>query len=294
MFTSGRCARYFTLLLIVLLFSCKEEKYPGYSLLGDGIYYRLHTFGDGKIKPEKGDFLSLKVKCYKGDTLICEELYPDRDGFDTMSVKDVSYDLLSSAITMMEVGDSASFIFDEKSPFTKQDTLVPVSLHENPFRLEVRLVNLKEEKIVRKERLLHSLWVKEKREEELELIRLFITGNNINAVPDSDNFYYIETMAGSGEQPVTGQVTTVSYKASFISGKEFYSTFASNDMFEFILGAPGQLLPGMERGIRKMREGGKARFIVPSHLAFGEAGSSTGLVGPFKTLIFDVELVKLK
>jgi FKBP-type peptidyl-prolyl cis-trans isomerase len=273
---------------------CAGEKYQDFSAIGDGVFYRLHSFGESNRKPEKGDFLHVKLRCYKGDTLIAESIFPDHDGFDTLSIKDPAYDLLSSALIEMEEGDSASIIFDTKSPFDVNDSLIPSELKTVPLRLEIRLVDLKEEKIVKKERLLHSLWIKEKRADELKLIKDFVQENNISAQPDRDNFYFIPVTDGHGESPKPGQLVTINYNASFISGKEFYSTFASNDLFEFVMGAPGQLLPGMERGISKMREGSKARFIVPSHLAFGETGSSTGLVGPFKTLIFDVELVSIK
>lgn len=294
MFTCSRFVRIISGFLIVFAVSCKEVKYQGFSSIGNGTFYKLHTIGEGKKKPEKGDFLRMKIRAYNGDSLLSESVFPDQDWFDTISVKDPEYDLLSSALTMLVEGDSATFIFDEKSPFAGYDTLLVPAYQRSPIKLDVKLVSLKEEKIVKKERLLRSLWLKEKRHEEFSLINSFVIDNNITSKADADHFYYIETSPGNGELPRDGQSVTVSYKASFISGKEFYSTFETNDSFEFILGAPGQVLPGMDRGIRKMREGGKARFIVPSHLAFGETGSSTGLVGPFRTLIFDVELIKLK
>lgn len=42
-----------------------------------------------------------------------------------------------------------------------------------------------------------------------------------------------------------------------------------------------------------MNEGAKTKFIIPSQLAFGKMGSSTNIIPPFTTVIYEVELVNL-
>ena len=42
-----------------------------------------------------------------------------------------------------------------------------------------------------------------------------------------------------------------------------------------------------------MKEGGKWEIVVPPDLAYGEKGAG-GVIGPNETLIFDIELVKIK
>ncbi len=43
-----------------------------------------------------------------------------------------------------------------------------------------------------------------------------------------------------------------------------------------------------------MKTGGKATFILPSQLAFKDYGSSTGIVAPYTTVLYKVQLVKVK
>ena len=42
-----------------------------------------------------------------------------------------------------------------------------------------------------------------------------------------------------------------------------------------------------------MQEGAKYRFFIPYHLAYGAQGAGQN-IPPYATLIFDVELVKVK
>ena len=54
----------------------------------------------------------------------------------------------------------------------------------------------------------------------------------------------------------------------------------------------GQFSEGWERGLQKIKEGGKARLIIPSHLAYGKKGK--GDVLPYTTLIFEIDLIDVQ
>lgn len=58
---------------------------------------------------------------------------------------------------------------------------------------------------------------------------------------------------------------------------------------EFPLGQ-GRVIPGWDEGIGMMKVGGEARLIIPSSIAYGPSGAG-GIIKPYSTLIFDVELV---
>ena len=85
---------------------------------------------------------------------------------------------------------------------------------------------------------------------------------------------------------------TVNYEGRFLNGRFFDSTVKRNQPFEFVYGTELQVIPGLEDAIGRMREGQRALVILPSDLAWGEKGSSTGIVPPFTTVIYEVELLK--
>jgi FKBP-type peptidyl-prolyl cis-trans isomerase len=55
----------------------------------------------------------------------------------------------------------------------------------------------------------------------------------------------------------------------------------------------GGVEAGLEDGILLMHEGGRAKFIIPSHLAFGLTGNGNK-IPPKSTLIYDIKLLKIK
>eukprot|EP00966_Prymnesium_polylepis_P030591 712131-Prymnesium_polylepis.1 len=66
--------------------------------------------------------------------------------------------------------------------------------------------------------------------------------------------------------------------------------FSAREPFVVKLGE-GQVVTGMERGIRTLRLGALARLHVPSDLAYGDL--STGVVPPHTDLVFEVELLRV-
>lgn len=55
--------------------------------------------------------------------------------------------------------------------------------------------------------------------------------------------------------------------------------------------SPAGVIPGFAEGLELLGKGGKATLYIPGNLAYGANGVPQAGIGPFQTLIFDVEVV---
>ena len=97
---------------------------------------------------------------------------------------------------------------------------------------------------------------------------------------------------GSGKKAENGKTVAVHYEGSLENGKVFDSSYPRKKPIEFRLGQ-GQVIEGWDEGIALLQVGDKARFVIPSDLAYGSSGAG-GVIPPHATLIFDVELMDVK
>lgn len=103
---------------------------------------------------------------------------------------------------------------------------------------------------------------------------------------------YKITEKGDGAKAKKGDTVVVHYTGMFTDGKVFDSSVQRNNPIDFPVGM-GRVISGWDEGILLLNEGDKARFVIPSHLAYGSQGAG-GVIPPHATLVFDVELVKVK
>ena len=97
---------------------------------------------------------------------------------------------------------------------------------------------------------------------------------------------------GTGKKATKGAGVSVHYKGQLLDGTVFDSSYKRKEPIDFNVGL-GQVIAGWDEGILLLQVGDKARFVIPSDLAYGSAGAG-GVIPPDATLIFDVELVAVK
>ncbi|MFQ3181803.1 MAG: peptidyl-prolyl cis-trans isomerase A (cyclophilin A) [Polaribacter sp.] len=97
---------------------------------------------------------------------------------------------------------------------------------------------------------------------------------------------------GTGKQATKGAGVSVHYKGQLLDGTVFDSSYKRKEPIDFNVGV-GQVIAGWDEGVLLLQVGDKARFVVPSNLAYGAAGAG-GVIPPDATLIFDVELMGVK
>lgn len=109
-------------------------------------------------------------------------------------------------------------------------------------------------------------------------------------ITDTDSgLRLVEIQAGDGRTPEAGDLVTMHILGMLEDGTVFADTQSDGAPITATL-TETDLFPGWIEGLMLMKEGGKARLIIPPDLAFGEEGAG-GVIPPNATITMDVELL---
>ncbi|RLD60787.1 MAG: hypothetical protein DRJ01_09115 [Bacteroidetes bacterium] len=273
------------LLFVALsIFSCSKN---GFKTDKSGLKYKFIVENKDSIKPEIGDILVLRMKyTTENDSVI------DKNEYFRMQLKEPVIDRpsIQDGLAIMHVGDSAIFIVDAKTFYNinRKQKLPKFLNSDSKLTFYIKLIDVLSYKDFEQER--RSLKISNRDKEE-ELLKQYLKNTNVNVEPTQSGLYYVETLKGKGKSPQPGKKVLINYIGYFIDGKIFDSTYKRRKPFEFSFGV-GDVIQGLDEGISKMREGGKARIIIPSYLAYGD--KQQGPVAPYSTLIFEIELLSVE
>ncbi len=103
-------------------------------------------------------------------------------------------------------------------------------------------------------------------------------------------FYQIVRKNDAGLVAKSGLEAAVKYKISFLNGELCYET--PKDELAYFKIDHADIETGIQEGVKKMKKGEKAIFIVSSHLAHGITGDQDK-IPPATTLVIEIELVDL-
>lgn len=161
--------------------------------------------------------------------------------------------------------------------FSKKDSIVKINF-------KVKQILTKEEFV----KIKHNL----KEQEELQIEHFLGSASNLEEALDPLGFYWIERPPNS-DFPVVkpGDIVTIWYEGHYLN-RRFLESASGN--FELVYGTPDQLLKGLNYVIGYLKLGENAKIILPSRLAFGENGSSNGIVPPYSPLLYELRIVDIK
>eukprot|EP00543_Licmophora_paradoxa_P001979 CAMPEP_0202456316 /NCGR_PEP_ID=MMETSP1360-20130828/13605_1 /ASSEMBLY_ACC=CAM_ASM_000848 /TAXON_ID=515479 /ORGANISM="Licmophora paradoxa, Strain CCMP2313" /LENGTH=253 /DNA_ID=CAMNT_0049076085 /DNA_START=114 /DNA_END=875 /DNA_ORIENTATION=+ len=121
-----------------------------------------------------------------------------------------------------------------------------------------------------------------------EFLQNFLDCND-EAVKTDSGLVYCPMKEGEGKQPTTDNTVEVHYHGQLTDGTVFDSSVDRGQTISFPLSG---VIKGWQEGLAMMKEGGKATLVIPSDLAYGDAGSGE-TIPPGATLKFEVELFKV-
>lgn len=101
---------------------------------------------------------------------------------------------------------------------------------------------------------------------------------------------YMVYKKGVGQAVKEGNLVSLAYEVKLLDGSTVYSS-STLGLKQFRVGKGG-VEAGLEEGILLLNEGDRAKFIIPSHLAFGLLGDGNR-IPPRASLVYDIEVVRV-
>jgi FKBP-type peptidyl-prolyl cis-trans isomerase len=128
-------------------------------------------------------------------------------------------------------------------------------------------------------------------QKDRERIQNYIERKNLKMKESSSGLWYLILTEGRGEFFKENDRIIMDYDCSLLDGKTCYSSKNLGPK-EVILGK-GELEAGLNEGLRLLKPGGKAVFILPPFLAYGLVGDSKS-IPPRATIVYEVQLLNGK
>lgn len=273
--------------VLAMVSGCDRSPLPGASKIGDDVYWRLNMLGEGERTPTDSDSVSVRVRISRpeadaGSMFSTERWYAMGKGRPT-----------TMFFGRMRQGDSATILLPSRiTPWAALGATEPAAAKDTGWvRMELSLRGIRSLEDSRD--MLQVLRMSRTKADEDSILTDFLATSKAPWKQAMDVYYELDLSAGQGPRIQSGELVTLAYTASFLdNGKVFDEQREADGGLTFRLGDPGQVIKGLEVAAHLLpRNGGRGRFIIPSELAFGPNGSSSGIVPPWTPLLYEVEVL---
>lgn len=273
-----------------------SANYPDAEPHANDLYYVEHKEGTGAI-PDEDDWLMVNHVCYTIPEDIIYESYLENVAIDNNLHDSAAlygpYKMLNGDVTeglkegilLMKEGGQATIFFTSDLGYGSEATGKIQSYQSLKYEIELLEV-IKD----------IDAYEQAKIDSYIDTVQIADTIYD----PVSESFmYYIIDEATEGDPVATDSLIQLTYKGYLADGRVFDEA-TSDDPYEFTLGDPEVVfIEGWNLGLLRLKEGEKARFVIPYQLAYGEferedPGSGLRTIPPYETLFFDIEVLSVE
>lgn len=283
-----RC--FLCIVFLLLISCCNNSEIEGYKLHQKGIYFKLIAIGELNKYVTVGSFVTFHIQYATADDSVFF------DAIRTAKIEQPQYTgSIEDCFLILSEGDSASFFINADNFFHKTlESPLPYFIPPNSYlKVNLKIIAVKTPEQFKKEKEEFLVWIEDFGEYEKKVLKNYLEKRNISYSPFDTVVYKIPVKSGNNKSVVFGDTITVHFEGYFLNGKLFDSTRKRGEPFSFVYGTEWQVIKGLEKAIGMMHEGEKSIFVIPSYMAFGKEGSSTGLIPPYTSVVFEIELLKV-
>lgn len=278
------------------LTSC--DRTGGIKKTSDGLMYKIVKDEKGDLHPKVDDVIEMHVNIRIGDSILLDSRKMNNNEpfkFPLMAPQFKS-DWVSG-LTLLTEGDSAIFYIpvDTAKKYAEQQGGVFPTFAKSTDTVvyTVKLISVASSDEMKKKE--EEAAKKQSQEDDVKL-QSYFAEKGLSPQKTASGLYYIVDKQGVGANVQKGQKVTVNYTGTNMAGVPFDSNqdpkFGHTEPFEFAVGM-GQVIPGWDEGLQLLNKGSKARFFIPSTLAYGQRDMGPEMPAN-SILIFDVEVLKIE
>lgn len=278
------CRHFIPVLIIVWLAGCKSSSDEvKYSPDPRGYEWKLVSFTNEEKNYHQYHIAWVNaVFKTQDDSVFYDSEHDMRDRLFITIDTNTSH-LLRHLVSRCDEGDSVSARFPLAQFFTQQFNKKPPLFCNGDSHVQV---DLKVKQIIPPEKF--KLVINKIQNDELQEIEDHLGGaQNFENARDPSGFYWINKPVETHSDSIKpGEQISISYSGAFLNGRVMD---AASD-FRFIYGTPDQVIKGLNIVIGRMKKGQNSKIILPSHLAFGEGGSSNGSIPPYTPMLYTISI----
>lgn len=258
-----------------------------------GLEYKFIIDKKTRYRPRLGDVMYIDmIYTTIHDSILFSSFDIDNNNYK-MRLQALSHSggCIEDAFMMMSEGDSAIFRIDAYNFF--KNTLLRVNVPKFIKANEKLIFYIKMKTIIKskdylakdKETYTYNL------QQEKSLIDRFLLDYNYPKTTTKSGLTILKIKEQNGIKPHNGDIVEIHYTAGFIDGGIFDSSIERNEPFKFKIGQ-NEVIPGLEEAILNMSKGEHYIVIIPFRLAYG--ASKYGIIPPYSTLVFEIDLINVK
>ncbi len=284
---------YFSLFAALLgLYSCQSSSF---NTTEGGLEYQIVRDQKEGNSPQEGDYVKLHLEIRYQDSRMDTLIFSSRE---MNNQEPLEFPIMPSlfkgdwteGMKLLTPGDSAIFRVSVDSMRQSGQGMLPEFMAAGEkITYRIALVDVKTAQEMEEEQ---AELARTQMEKEDALLQEYFQKQGIQPEKTASGLYFMITKPGTGPQIRAGQQVTVNYTGTNLEGIPFDSNvdpqFSHVEPFRFTAGR--DMIEGWNEGILLLNKGAKARFFIPSPLAYGPNPPAPGIEAN-SPLVFELEVM---
>jgi len=282
--------RFLYLLLLMLVMASCGTNADGFSELDEGVERKLLMF-DEDTKKDGVEYIELGVHGRTSGNMWISKSFL----FRNVSAAYLSCLSLGNDIMHANEGDSIAYRLPYAciyggliDPWADQ-SVFPSELDTVELLVSIRSLQSFESYQASLEKMVSAGTI----EENKFLANYLVERYGDDSFEKLGDIYFKKKTERSSTQIASGMEIELRFSGHFLNDSTFTNPRGDTTALFFQVGKPDQIIKGIEMAALRLNSGEAAEVFVPSHMGFGQDGSTTGIVPPNTPTYYKLEVYAL-